>query len=149
MVVIAGRFRRNTHNSNIGSIFLSSNEPKLVRLAAEGRPRQKINPSESPRDAGWLTPGLYARGPDEAAGLPTTTIFTGNHMNSLSPRRKQLATLVSEGQQNKEIAYTLGLTEGTVKVYLSDLFAALGVPNRAALAAWAVRNPDALAKAEY
>ncbi len=62
----------------------------------------------------------------------------------LSPREQQLARLVTEGQQNKEIAYQLGITEGTVKVYMSHLFAKLGVSNRAELSAWATRNGDLL-----
>jgi hypothetical protein len=52
----------------------------------------------------------------------------------------QLASLVSRGRLNKEISYILGITEGTVKVYLSHLFSKLGVANRAELSAWAVRH---------
>lgn len=55
----------------------------------------------------------------------------------LTTRERQLAVLVAEGRQNKEIAYTLGLSEGTVKVYMSHLFSKLGFHNRAELAAWA------------
>ncbi len=58
----------------------------------------------------------------------------------LSRRDVQLALLVSRGRINKEIAFTLGITEGTVKIYMSHLFAKLGMGNRAELAAWAVRH---------
>jgi DNA-binding CsgD family transcriptional regulator len=58
----------------------------------------------------------------------------------LTPRELQLAQLVSSGHQNKEIAYALGIREGTVKVYLSNLFAKMGLFNRADLSAWAVRH---------
>jgi DNA-binding CsgD family transcriptional regulator len=58
----------------------------------------------------------------------------------LTPRELQLAQLVSRGQQNKEIAHVLGIREGTVKVYLSNLFAKMGLFNRADLSAWAVRH---------
>ena len=63
----------------------------------------------------------------------------------LSRRQLQLAELVSRGQQNKEIAADLGITEGTVKVYLSNLFGKLGLYNRASLSAWAVRHADEMA----
>jgi DNA-binding CsgD family transcriptional regulator len=62
----------------------------------------------------------------------------------LTPREVQLAQLVSYGQQNKEIAYALGISEGTVKVYLSNLFAKMGLFNRADLSAWAARHDSEL-----
>jgi DNA-binding CsgD family transcriptional regulator len=64
----------------------------------------------------------------------------GANMVPLSHRELQLAQLVTEGQQNKEIGFQLGITEGTVKVYMSHLFAKLGVSNRAELSAWAARR---------
>lgn len=67
----------------------------------------------------------------------------------LSPREIQLAALVSRGQQNKEIAYALGLTPGTVKVYLHHLFPKLGISNRAELAVWAVRHENELLKGDF
>ena len=41
---------------------------------------------------------------------------------TLTPRESQLVNLLSRGLKNKEIAAELGLTEGTVKVYLAHLF---------------------------
>jgi DNA-binding CsgD family transcriptional regulator len=69
---------------------------------------------------------------------------SGAESVSLSRRELQLARLAAEGRLNKEISYTLGLTEGTVKVYMSGLFAKLGVANRAELAAWATRHEEEL-----
>lgn len=54
----------------------------------------------------------------------------------LSPRQKQLAKLLSEGLSNKEIAWYLGLTEGTVKVYLSSMYKRLGIHGRVNIANW-------------
>jgi DNA-binding CsgD family transcriptional regulator len=64
----------------------------------------------------------------------------------LSRRDVQLALLVSRGRINKEIAFTLGITEGTVKIYMSHLFAKLGLSNRAELSAWAVRHDEEIAR---
>jgi DNA-binding NarL/FixJ family response regulator len=47
--------------------------------------------------------------------------------------------LIVQGQSNKEIARTLGLGEGTVKIHLAALFRNLGVANRASAAAIGVR----------
>ena len=69
---------------------------------------------------------------------------SGSDYASLSRRDLQLALLVADGYLNKEISYSLGITEGTVKVYLSNLFAKLGIGNRAELAAWTVRHESQL-----
>ncbi len=58
----------------------------------------------------------------------------------LSPREQQIVSLVIAGKLNKEIAYILHLTEGTVKVFMSAIFCKAAVSNRTALAVWAMRE---------
>ena len=53
---------------------------------------------------------------------------------ALTPRERDLVDLVRRGMRNREIAEELGVTEGTVKVYLHALFDKLGVDNRTELA---------------
>lgn len=53
---------------------------------------------------------------------------------NLSPREKELASLIRQGLKNKAISHIMGLTEGTVKVYLSRLYRRLGVADRLELA---------------
>jgi DNA-binding NarL/FixJ family response regulator len=38
--------------------------------------------------------------------------------------------LLVEGKTNREIGEVIGVTEGTVKIHVSAIFKALGVPNR-------------------
>lgn len=59
---------------------------------------------------------------------------------ALTPRERQLVVLVSQGLKNKEIAYTLGVTEGTVKVYLCRLFEKTGANDRLELALFGLKN---------
>lgn len=59
---------------------------------------------------------------------------------SLSPREGQLVSLLAQGLKNKEIAQCLGISEGTVKVYLSKLFQKTGVNDRFELALYGLRN---------
>jgi DNA-binding NarL/FixJ family response regulator len=59
----------------------------------------------------------------------------------LSFREKQVVNLVTQAKLNKEIAYELHLTEGTVKEYLNRIFRKVGVSNRTALAVWAMSHP--------
>ena len=54
----------------------------------------------------------------------------------LSVRETQVADLIQQAKSNKEIAYELGLTTGTVKEYLFHIFRKLGVSNRTELALW-------------
>jgi DNA-binding NarL/FixJ family response regulator len=58
----------------------------------------------------------------------------------LSFRERQIAHLVSCAKLNKEIAFELHLTEGTIKEYLNRIFRKLDVKNRTDLAIWAFRN---------
>lgn len=59
---------------------------------------------------------------------------------TVTRREGQLASLLSRGLKNKELATALGITEGTVKVYLSRLFKKLGVNDRFELALYALKN---------
>lgn len=48
----------------------------------------------------------------------------------LSPRQLDVLRLVSLGRSNKQIAYELGLTEGTVKLHVTAILKLLNVYNR-------------------
>jgi DNA-binding NarL/FixJ family response regulator len=61
---------------------------------------------------------------------------------SLSRRESQLVTLLSRGLKNKEISRELGITEGTVKVYLSHLFQKSGTKDRFDLAIHGLKHLD-------
>lgn len=58
----------------------------------------------------------------------------------LTNRESQLVMLLAQGLKNKEIAATLSISEGTVKVYLSRLFQKVGVKDRFELALYGLRN---------
>lgn len=59
---------------------------------------------------------------------------------ALTQREGQLVSLLSQGLKNKEIASTLLISEGTVKVYLSRLFQKVGVKDRFELALFGLKN---------
>lgn len=57
----------------------------------------------------------------------------------LSPRERQIAELIAQGEQNKAIAHILHLSIGTVKVNTSRLYQKLGFDTgnqRSRLTAW-------------
>lgn len=53
---------------------------------------------------------------------------------SLTPREREIVGLLRQGLRNKQIATEMGITEGTVKIYLFRLFHKLDVRNRFELA---------------
>jgi DNA-binding NarL/FixJ family response regulator len=59
---------------------------------------------------------------------------------ALSFRETQIARLVRDAKQNKEIAFELHLTEGTIKEYLNGIYRKLAVKNRTELAVWTIRH---------
>ncbi len=60
----------------------------------------------------------------------------------LAPRERQIVALVAQGLRNRDIAAQLGITEGTVKVYLHAIFEKLGVSSRTELAIRAAELPE-------
>jgi DNA-binding NarL/FixJ family response regulator len=69
----------------------------------------------------------------------TDSIMTARSY-SLTRREGQLVALLCQGLKNKEIAYQLSISEGTVKVYMSRLFQKLGVKDRFELALYGLKN---------
>jgi two-component system nitrate/nitrite response regulator NarP len=75
----------------------------------------------------WIDPELRERITALGESLPI-------ERPSLAPRERELIKYVRQGLRNREIAKELGVTEGTVKVYLHNVFDKLGVKNRTELA---------------
>jgi two-component system nitrate/nitrite response regulator NarP len=74
----------------------------------------------------WVDPEIAERtrhAEDRAASAPP-----------LTRRERELIELVRQGLRNRDIAAELGVTEGTVKVYLHAIFDKLHVDNRTELA---------------
>ena len=63
----------------------------------------------------------------------------------LTVRERQIVELIVQGRLNKEIAWDLHLSPGTVKVFLGPIFAKAGVSNRTSLAVWWLRQVKLLA----
>jgi DNA-binding NarL/FixJ family response regulator len=70
--------------------------------------------------------------------MPSASMRTEDSLEavqSLTPRQRDVLTLIVQGKSNKEIARALNLGEGTVKVHVAALFRVLGVTSRSAAAA--------------
>jgi two-component system, NarL family, nitrate/nitrite response regulator NarL len=89
----------------------------------------------------WLPPSLIdAAFEREAARRSGSTHLA----QSLTCRERQIVLLVAEGLSNKEICRRLGISEGTVKIHLHNVYEKVGVNNRTALAAMAVAGREEL-----
>ena len=61
---------------------------------------------------------------------------------SLTPRERQVLDLIAAGATNRSIAATLFISEKTVSVHVSNIFAKLGVSNRTEAAAAVRQSAD-------
>jgi DNA-binding NarL/FixJ family response regulator len=61
-------------------------------------------------------------------------------MGSLTAREQEVLALLADGQSNREIARSLGVTEKTVKTHVSSVLSKLGVADRTQAAVLAVRQ---------
>jgi two-component system nitrate/nitrite response regulator NarP len=97
-------------------MVLKTSDPELLiecmDAVVAGRPCVDPEISERTREA-----------QDRAASAPP-----------LTRRERELIELVRQGLRNRDIAAELGVTEGTVKVYLHAIFDKLNVDNRTELA---------------
>jgi two-component system response regulator DevR len=87
---------------------------------------------------GWLSRyadphGICRLLRDAAAGAVRLTAASppGRDVLALTPQERRVLGLVAQGKTNKEIGNTLGLSEKTVKNYLSHAFEKLSVSRRA------------------
>lgn len=68
----------------------------------------------------------------------TTSVL--NHVEELTDREKDVLQLVGKGMSNIEISKKLYISEGTVKNYISNLYAKLNINDRSKLTLFAIEN---------
>ena len=56
------------------------------------------------------------------------------HVESLTPRERQMAQAVSRGLRNRQIAVEFGISEETVKKHLATIYGKLAINGRVQLA---------------
>jgi two-component system, NarL family, response regulator DevR len=110
-----------------GYLLKEIDEPSLVRAIREVASGQSI-----------LDPGVTRR-VLERARTPSTT-RARDRWEILSPQERRVLALVAQGKTNKEIAMALGLSDKTVKNYLSNVLDKLGMTRRSQAAAFFVQH---------
>ena len=82
----------------------------------------------------WIPPALLDPGRSEPAQPqetpPRAPLLQDEGVLSLTARQKEVLVLLAEGKSNSQIAETLGISEGTVRVHVSAILRVLNVNNR-------------------
>ena len=65
---------------------------------------------------------------------PEVKKSTAPGFDKLSPRQVEVASLIAKGQTNFQISSELGISENTVKLYVTQILSATNMPNRTRLA---------------
>jgi two-component system nitrate/nitrite response regulator NarL len=126
----------------------SRSRPRVILLTAGMDDSQLLNAAElNPEGMVLKTsdPGLLTEAMDAVVGgnrwidpeIADRTRRARERADSAPPltrRERELIELVRQGLRNRDIAAELGVTEGTVKVYLHAIFDKLQVENRTELA---------------
>ncbi|MGH3277820.1 MAG: response regulator [Trebonia sp.] len=60
--------------------------------------------------------------------------------DSLTPREREVLTLIAGGATNRQIGRRLGVTERTARTHVSNILGKLGLTSRTQAALWAVRE---------
>ncbi|MDW5594797.1 BREX system ATP-binding domain-containing protein [Conexibacter stalactiti] len=101
----------------------------VADAAAAGAMRLHDAAARELRRLGARVSAEARRATDGAAGSGAGRI------ESLTPREREIAELVAQGQANKQVAATLFLSEKTIEHHLSRVYAKVGVRSRTELAA--------------
>jgi DNA-binding NarL/FixJ family response regulator len=129
------------------TVVLSSSDSKqdiLMALEAgvHGFIPKRMKPAELTRALDMVLSGQIFV-PPSVATLSSPSVemqqshersLRGSSIAGLTPRQREVLTLLTQGKSNKEIARSLKLGEGTVKVHMAALFRVFGVNSRAAVA---------------
>lgn len=74
----------------------------------------------------WIDQKLLQRALDRATGRE----LDGSPFAKLTPREQAIVRLAADNLRNQEIGTRLGISEGTVKVHLHNVYEKLGLTNR-------------------
>ena len=87
----------------------------------------------------WLPPDLVSPAFERDAHRRRSAVELDE---LLTTREQEIAKLIAEGLSNKHIGKQVGISDGTVKIHLHNIYNKLGVTNRTALATLVQRTQD-------
>jgi two-component system response regulator DevR len=139
----------------IACVMLTSYADDEALLAAtlagaSGYVLKQVGASSLVDDVRRVADGQSLLDPDSASA-PSSGSAIGSRrrpsLTKLTPQERRILDLVADGQTNRQIAATLFLAEKTVKNYVSNLLAKLGMERRTQAASYATRINERSAQA--
>lgn len=133
------------HCPQVPLVAIGGNDPDRMRAALGEGARAYVRRSdvadELPNalevvcDGGVFVPPVVAMRPGgeplmTVAGPVPAGFFREDAGKQLTPRQREILSMIRIGRSNLEIAEALDLTVGTVKIHITAIFKALGVRNR-------------------
>ncbi len=104
---------------------------EAVRAGAEGLLLKGVSPEELRATIRAVARGEHVREPLATESLQgASRLVEGARGVAINDRERAILRLAAGGHSNKEIARALGLVEGTVKNYMSEILIKLGARDR-------------------
>lgn len=127
----------NAHYANIPIIIVSAHEESdIMRRGIDHGASGFLPKSSSPEDITQAIETVLKGGvwlPQHVSddhGIADEELNAADAIASLTPKQFRVASMVSQGLLNKQIAYELDVTEATVKAHMTEIFRKLGVHSR-------------------
>jgi DNA-binding NarL/FixJ family response regulator len=136
VIILTGTRDPEAHQRalNLGAMGVVQKEkaPEVLLSAIE-----RVHAGEA-----WLDPLLTARllGQVAKASRPKKPDPEAASIATLTPREREVVTLVGEGLKNREIAERLFISEWTVRHHITSIFSKLQVSDRVELILFAYRH---------
>jgi DNA-binding NarL/FixJ family response regulator len=139
-------YREAAARAHLAEVLLARQAPRNeieteLRAAAEIAAALRANPLRERLDrlARWARVDLKLSEQSEQSEQSDDDASTETPAFSLTPREREVLTLVAGGRTNRQIADELFISEKTASVHVSNILAKLGVSNRSEAAAVAHR----------
>ena len=78
----------------------------------------------------WYPQGHHHSANNPAHHPAQDELDSADRLRELTPQQFRVLLMLAEGQLNKQIAYTLSVSEATIKAHMTAIFRKLGVQNR-------------------
>ena len=134
---------RRTYEAAVAATRTRIGERAFAEAMAAGRTMPPEQVAQAALSDPGPAPGAERTAPARPAPAPPIAKAPPAPARDPSPltrREREVATLVAQGQTDRQIAQALVITEGTVGVHLGNIFAKLELHSRAQLAVWAAEH---------
>lgn len=127
-------------------VMLDFNAPELdplrvIGLLKEQNPDLKVLVLTAKDDVAYAA-DLLASDVTQEAGLTGEQVQgdTEQSVYSLTPREREVLTLIGKGADNSEIAWILSISKRTVETHVHNIYVKLGLKRRSQAVLWAVEQ---------